>query len=91
MSYDDVRCYFWGISIIYQTILNNFLSEMLITLLILFLVGYTTFTTYAKYSETKNKLKDQSVSQTGAHMVIPLQESRINVVPVGGRLEEILS
>lgn len=75
---------------IYQTILNNFLSEMLITVFILFLVGYTTFTTYAKYSETKSKLKDQSVSRTGAHMVVPLQESRINVVPVGGRLEEIL-
>lgn len=63
---------------------------MLITLFILLLVGYTTFTTYAKYSETKNKLKDQAVSKNGEHMVVPLQESRINMVSVGGRLEEIL-
>lgn len=63
---------------------------MMITLFILFLVGYTTFTTYVKYSETKSKLKDQSVSKNGTHMVVPLHDSRVNVVPVGGRLEEIL-
>jgi len=63
---------------------------MLITLFILFLVGYTTFTTYAKYSETKSKLKDQSVSKNSGHIVVPLQESRVNVVPAGSRLEEIL-